>query len=100
MEKVRYVFLIPILGFTVAIISAVMSILAGIGTRFQWWNFRIGLSVLRYSAIGGLIAVVVSFIGVIVVLFLHTKKGASLGSCRLWPALAQAANCAAGPPDS
>ena len=79
MEKVRYVFLIPILGFTVAIISVVMSILAGIGTRFQWWNFRIGLSVLRYSAIGGLIAVAVSFIGVIVVLFLHNKKGIIYG---------------------
>ena len=72
-KKVQNVFLIPLTGFTVAVIGAVISLLSGIGTRLQWWDFRTGLSVLRVSAIVGVIAGIVSLIGVIVVLFLQNK---------------------------
>lgn len=40
-------------GFILAILAAMMVILAGIGTRFGLWNFRTGLTILKW---GGYIA--------------------------------------------
>jgi hypothetical protein len=47
---------IGILGFLLAVAAALAAMLAGLGTRWGWWDFRIGFQVLRwavYAAIGG-----------------------------------------------
>ncbi len=50
-------------GLVLAIVSALAAVLAGVGTRFEIWNFRTGLLILKWSAYGGFAATVVSLAG-------------------------------------
>ncbi|HSB32045.1 MAG TPA: DUF1499 domain-containing protein [Candidatus Sulfobium mesophilum] len=50
-------------GFGLALVSALAAVLAGVGTRFEIWNFRMGLMILKWSAYGGLAATAVSLAG-------------------------------------
>lgn len=75
MEKSKVVFLIAASGLFVAVVSALISIIAGFGTRFQWFHFRTGLELLGISAIVGIVAVVISVIGIVVVFFTPMNKG-------------------------
>ena len=58
-----YAPLIAGIGFGLALVSAVAAIGAGLGTRHELWNFRMGLMILRWSAYGGLAAMAVSLAG-------------------------------------
>ncbi len=58
-------------GLVIALISVLAAVLAGIGTRFEIWNFRTGLLILKWSAYGGFAATAVSLAGV----FLAFRKG-------------------------
>jgi len=44
----------PGLAMGVACASALLLILAGVGSRFGWWHFRLGFTLLGYGAYGGL----------------------------------------------
>ncbi len=46
----------------VALVAVLMLIVAGPGTRFGVWNYRIGLMLLRYAAYVGIAAVILSLI--------------------------------------
>lgn len=72
-DKVSYWITLP--GFIVAVISALISLMAGIGTRFDWWFFRTGLTIIAASAFVGIAGIVISLIGIIAVIFLKVKKG-------------------------
>jgi uncharacterized protein (DUF1499 family) len=50
----------------VALVAILMLILAGPGTRFGLWSFRIGLALLRYAAYVGIAAIVLALIALIV----------------------------------
>src|SRR6266540_2033012 len=63
------------LAVLVAMIAVLALLLAGPGTRFGLWNFRFGLSLLRYAAYLGVAAVVL----VLVVLAATRPHGAGLG---------------------
>jgi uncharacterized protein (DUF1499 family) len=49
-----YRFLGP--GLAVAGIALALLLLAGIGTRLDWWSFRTGFHILRYAAYAGIVA--------------------------------------------
>jgi uncharacterized protein (DUF1499 family) len=51
------------IGFGLALVSALAAILSGVGTRFESWNFHVGLLILKWSAYGGLVAAAVSIAG-------------------------------------
>jgi uncharacterized protein (DUF1499 family) len=53
------------LALLVAIAAILMLILAGPGTRFGAWNFRIGLDLLRYAAYAGIVAIILSAIALV-----------------------------------
>lgn len=49
-------------GFLISIISALMLVLAGAGTRWGWWHFRTGAGIMRWGAYVGILALVVCII--------------------------------------
>jgi len=51
------------LGFGVAILAGVVAILSGLGTRWGWWYYMTGLTLLRIAALSGGVASIVSLIG-------------------------------------
>jgi uncharacterized protein (DUF1499 family) len=58
-----YASLIANIGLGLALFSALAAVLSGEGTRFEIWNFRVGLLILKWSAYGGLVAAAVSLAG-------------------------------------
>src|SRR6266540_56651 len=50
-------------GLALAIGAGLFAALSGMGTRFGWWSFMTGFLILRWSAVAGLVAAVVSLIG-------------------------------------
>ena len=78
MEKSRIVFLIAASGFVVAVISALISLIAGLGTRFQWFFFRTGLEIMGIAVIVGLVAAVISIIAIVAIFFTPGNKGVYL----------------------
>ncbi len=55
-----------VLGVGVALLAAVAAALAGLGTRWGWWDFRTGFVVLRWAALCSLAAAALSLVGAIV----------------------------------
>jgi uncharacterized protein (DUF1499 family) len=58
-----YASLIGNIGLGIALVSTFAAVFSGAGTRYELWNFRVGLSILKWSAYGGLAAAAVSFAG-------------------------------------
>jgi uncharacterized protein (DUF1499 family) len=50
-------------GFALAVLAAVIGALSGFGTRWGWWSFITGLTVLKWSAYAGLAAATLSLAG-------------------------------------
>jgi len=50
-------------GFTLAILTGIAAALAGFGSRWGWWHFTVGFTVLKVAASGGVAAAVVSLLG-------------------------------------
>lgn len=61
-----YAPLIADIGLGLALVSALAAVLSGEGTRFEVWNFRVGLLVLKWSAYGGLASAAVSLAGFVI----------------------------------
>ena len=53
-------------GLALALLAGAAAALSGFGTRWGWWNFMSGLTLLRAAAIGGGIAAVLSLLGGII----------------------------------
>jgi Uncharacterized protein conserved in bacteria len=75
MEKSKVVFYIAASGFLIAVISALISIVAGLGTRFHWFFFRTGLGIMGIAVIVGLVAMALSIIGLVAFFFTPLNKG-------------------------
>lgn len=58
-------FLIAKAGFSAALMAGLAALLSGPGTSFGLWNYRIGISMLRWAAYGGIAAMALSLIGLI-----------------------------------
>ena len=61
-----------------ALISAVVAILAGFGSRAGWWHFRTGFQILTWAAFGGLGSALIGLIGCLTALHRAQWRGALL----------------------
>jgi uncharacterized protein (DUF1499 family) len=62
--------LVPaLLGIVLAIVAALLAMGAGLGSSVNWWNFRTGFTILRWSAYLAIVAGLMSAAGGIVALF-------------------------------
>src|SRR5262249_5408254 len=59
-----------------ALISAVIAILAGFGSRAGWWHFRTGFQLLTWAAYGGLGSAIIGLIGCLAALLRAQWHGA------------------------
>ncbi|HXW68327.1 MAG TPA: hypothetical protein VEJ88_01865, partial [Dissulfurispiraceae bacterium] len=57
--------LIAIAGFFIALTAGLAALISGPGANYGLWNYRTGISVLRWAAYGGLVAAALSLIGLI-----------------------------------
>ena len=57
--------LIALSGLLVALIALVMAVAAGFGSRWGWWHFGVGFSVLRWAVYVAIAAVIVSLSGAV-----------------------------------
>jgi uncharacterized protein (DUF1499 family) len=52
-------------GFTVALVSGLAALFAGLGTRWGWWDYRDGFLILRYAVWSGMAASAISLFAVV-----------------------------------
>jgi len=62
--------MLPSLALGVSMAAFLLMMLAGIGSRFGWWHFRFGFTLLTYGACGGIAAALLA----IIALFLAIRK--------------------------
>ena len=68
-------FLIARAGFFIALTAGLVALLSGPGTSYGLWDYRTGISVLRWAAYGGVAAAALSLIGLIASLRIVIVKG-------------------------
>lgn len=71
----RLLAILPHLGLSLALLSALAAMISGLGSRWGWWDFRAGFAILPLGALGGLAAMIISLIAAIVA---RGEKGAGL----------------------
>jgi uncharacterized protein (DUF1499 family) len=65
-------------ALVLALSSAVAAVLAGFGSRMEWWHFRIGFQILTWAAYGGLGSVGLGFVGCLAALWRGQRPEAVL----------------------
>lgn len=55
--------IVSLAGLGLALLSAATAVTGALGTRAEWWNFRVGFQVLTWAAYGGFASVLVTFLG-------------------------------------
>jgi uncharacterized protein (DUF1499 family) len=65
-------------GFVLSVIAAGIAALAGLGSRWDWWDYSTALLMLRVAVIGGLLSFAVSLAGSVI-----TRPGTWRGGLRL-----------------
>ena len=68
-------FLIARAGFFIALTAGLAALLSGPGTNYGLWDYRTGISVLRWAAYGGVAAAALSLIGLIASLRIVIVRG-------------------------
>jgi uncharacterized protein (DUF1499 family) len=56
---------IATIGLALAVLAALAGLAAGLGYRFGWWELGTGFALLRYAVYGGVAAIVVSGLGLV-----------------------------------
>ncbi|HET6342969.1 MAG TPA: DUF1499 domain-containing protein [Gemmatimonadota bacterium] len=69
---------VAVLGFLLAVAAAVAAMLAGLGTRWGWWDFRAGFAILRWAVYGGIGGAALSLLGLGFALRAPKRRGALL----------------------
>lgn len=64
--------ILSIIGFMLAVVCAAAAMAAGFGSRFDWWYFTTGFSILRWAVYGAIGAVVLS--GVSMYISRHKRR--------------------------
>jgi uncharacterized protein (DUF1499 family) len=52
-------------GFYLAVLSVLSVIMAGFGSRWGWWDFRAGFTIMKWGGYGGLAALALSLVGAV-----------------------------------
>ena len=71
----RRVSFIARLSLSLALLSLIMAMFAGIGTRWEFWDFRIGFRILSWGAYGAIAALLLSLIGIVLTRPGKARKG-------------------------
>jgi uncharacterized protein (DUF1499 family) len=50
-------------GFLFAVAAVLLAVFSGFGTKWGWWDFRLGLKLFLYSAVAGAVGLVLSIAG-------------------------------------
>jgi hypothetical protein len=58
--------LVAVIGPSLALLAVASMMLAALGSRWGFWNFRAGFSVLRWAVYAAIAAAVISLLGAIV----------------------------------
>ncbi|HEY6011887.1 MAG TPA: DUF1499 domain-containing protein [Nitrospirota bacterium] len=87
MTENKHISPIVLFGIVLLIVSGITAALAGFGSRWEWWYFRTGFEILRWSAFGGMAAAGVSVLGLVLSLRSKTYGGAALAAFALLIAL-------------
>lgn len=70
-------------GFTLSALGALSLLLSGVGSRWDWWDFRTGFVIFRWTLYGGLVAVVVALAGLVLALLARAGRTALLSVATL-----------------
>jgi len=70
-------------GFGLAVLTVLVMMLAGLGSRWEWWHFRVGFTILKWSAYGGLAAGLISLAGLLMAARRRYRPGLLLGGLGL-----------------
>ncbi len=74
---------LPLYGFGLAVLAVLVMMLAGLGSRWEWWHFRVGFTILKWCAYGGLAAGLISLTGLLMVAKRRYPPGLLLGGVGL-----------------
>jgi uncharacterized protein (DUF1499 family) len=66
--------LVPAGGLVLAVVCAAAAVLAGLGSRWDWWHFRTGFQILTWAAYGALAAAVLSAGGMVMALLSARRR--------------------------
>src|ERR1035437_5461157 len=70
-------------GLGLASACALAELLAGLGYRWDWWHFRTGIQILRWSATTDLAAVALTFAAVILAWMYGARRALAAGAASL-----------------
>jgi uncharacterized protein (DUF1499 family) len=70
-------------GFTLTALGTLSLVLSGVGSRWDWWDFRTGFVIFRWTLYGGLVAVVVALAGLVLALLARAGRTALLSLATL-----------------
>jgi uncharacterized protein (DUF1499 family) len=62
------------LGLVLTVVGSLALLLSGVGTRWDWWGYRTGFLVLRWTLYGGLAVIVVALVGLMLSLLARTGR--------------------------
>jgi hypothetical protein len=66
--------LIARVGLVLTLAGALSLLLSGVGTRWDWWNYRTGFLILRWTLYAGLLVIVIAVAGLVLGLLARTGK--------------------------
>lgn len=89
--KWEFAALLPWLALGMVMIAALLAMLAGVGSRFGWWQFHTGFALLGYGAYGALAASLIACAGLILALRNRQLVGSFLATVALVAGLSVAA---------
>ena len=77
-------------GLLLTLLGTLLLLLSGAGSRWDWWDFRAGFAIFRWTLYGGLGAVVVALAGLVLALLARARNTAvlSIGTLVLLAAVA------------
>ncbi|MEX2223625.1 MAG: DUF1499 domain-containing protein [Candidatus Rokuibacteriota bacterium] len=70
-------------GLALTALGALMLVLSGVGSRWDWWDFRTGFLIFRWTLYGGLVAIVVALAGLVLALLARAGRIALLSLATL-----------------
>ena len=70
-------------GLGLTVLGALSLLLSGVGSRWDWWDFRTGFAIFRWTLYGGLGAAVVALAGLVLALLARAGRTALLSLATL-----------------
>ncbi len=70
-DRSRFTF--PLLAVGLALAAALVAMLGGFGNRRGWWDFRTGISILKWAAYSEIVVIAASAVGMIIAAFRRRK---------------------------